>query len=206
MVSRSRLRTFRDWKKLTFYYFADEYINFNSLVTDLFKIYKTRIWMSAINPASFQTPAGGLQLPGGIGPSAFGADVDQYPNRLLQRPYPTSTSTGPNQAPLTTLDHAWGAGRDNATGGPIQAFPQLYAQPLPPHDLALDQYPIDYRQSLHQVLNIHSPFSPSGYSAASLHHSSSFTARPQSSNGGMQASHIFGRDWHQSFQGLSLNP
>lgn len=47
----------RDWKKLTFYYFADSYINFNSLVTDLFKIYKTRIWMSAINPASFVTPA-----------------------------------------------------------------------------------------------------------------------------------------------------
>lgn len=46
----------RDWKKLTFYYFADSYINFNSLVTDLFKIYKTRIWMSAINPASFATP------------------------------------------------------------------------------------------------------------------------------------------------------
>ncbi|KAH6681289.1 PSP1 C-terminal conserved region-domain-containing protein, partial [Verticillium dahliae] len=45
-----------DWKKLTFYYFADAYINFNSLVTDLFKIYKTRIWMSAINPASFASP------------------------------------------------------------------------------------------------------------------------------------------------------
>ncbi|EHK96896.1 hypothetical protein M7I_7368 [Glarea lozoyensis 74030] len=34
-----------DWKKLTFYYFADAYINFNSLVTDLFKVYKTRIWI-----------------------------------------------------------------------------------------------------------------------------------------------------------------
>lgn len=45
--------SYRDWKKLTFYYYADTYINFNSLVTDLFKIYKTRIWMSAMNPASF---------------------------------------------------------------------------------------------------------------------------------------------------------
>lgn len=54
---------FRDWKKLTFYYFADSYINFNSLVTDLFKIYKTRIWMSAINPASFVTPSPGLPAP-----------------------------------------------------------------------------------------------------------------------------------------------
>ena len=62
----------RDWKKLTFYYFADNYINFNSLVTDLFKIYKTRIWMSAINPASFASPTLGLQAPSGIGPGAVG--------------------------------------------------------------------------------------------------------------------------------------
>lgn len=61
-----------DWKKLTFYYFADAYINFNSLVTDLFKIYKTRIWMSAINPASFATPTLGLQAPSGVGPGAVG--------------------------------------------------------------------------------------------------------------------------------------
>jgi hypothetical protein len=63
----------RDWKKLTFYYFADSYINFNSLVTDLFKIYKTRIWMSAINPASFATPTAGLHPPG-HGPMAFGQE------------------------------------------------------------------------------------------------------------------------------------
>jgi hypothetical protein len=62
----------RDWKKLTFYYFADAYINFNSLVTDLFKVYKTRIWMSAINPASFASPSLGLQAPSGIGPGAVG--------------------------------------------------------------------------------------------------------------------------------------
>ncbi|KAK2591422.1 hypothetical protein QQS21_010886 [Conoideocrella luteorostrata] len=61
-----------DWKKLTFYYFADSYINFNSLVTDLFKIYKTRIWMSAINPASFASPTLGIQAPSGIGPGAVG--------------------------------------------------------------------------------------------------------------------------------------
>lgn len=63
-----------DWKKLTFYYFADSYINFNSLVTDLFKIYKTRIWMSAINPASFASPTLGIQAPSGIGPGAVGVN------------------------------------------------------------------------------------------------------------------------------------
>ncbi|RPB05447.1 hypothetical protein L873DRAFT_1662582 [Choiromyces venosus 120613-1] len=59
-----------DWKKLTFYYFADSYINFNSLVTDLFKVYKTRIWMSAMNPASFAHPAG--LHPSGSGPPGTG--------------------------------------------------------------------------------------------------------------------------------------
>ena len=68
---------YRDWKKLTFYYFADSYINFNSLVTDLFKIYKTRIWMSAINPASFMTPPT-------AGPQPYGQETDrrhQYDGR-----------------------------------------------------------------------------------------------------------------------------
>jgi PSP1 C-terminal conserved region len=58
---------------LTFYYFAESYINFNDLVTDLFKVYKTRIWMSAINPASFATAAGTLTHippPSAIGPGA----------------------------------------------------------------------------------------------------------------------------------------
>lgn len=51
-----------DGKKLTFYFFSTEYINFNALVTDLFKMYKTRIWMSAINPASFQSPVSSLGI------------------------------------------------------------------------------------------------------------------------------------------------
>ncbi|KAL4869135.1 hypothetical protein BDV12DRAFT_196568 [Aspergillus spectabilis] len=69
-----------DWKKLTFYYFADSYINFNSLVTDLFKIYKTRIWMSAINPASFVTPpTAGLPSPNPLG---YG------PGTQADRPHP----------------------------------------------------------------------------------------------------------------------
>lgn len=79
----------RDWKKLTFYYFADSYINFNSLVTDLFKIYKTRIWMSAINPASFASPTLGIQAPSGIGPGAVGinrstSNTERRPNQAQQ--------------------------------------------------------------------------------------------------------------------------
>jgi hypothetical protein len=75
----------RDWKKLTFYYFADAYINFNSLVTDLFKVYKTRIWMSAINAASFASPSLGLQAPSGIGPGAVGVSRPTQVERRSQQ-------------------------------------------------------------------------------------------------------------------------
>lgn len=94
-----------DWKKLTFYYFADCYINFNSLVTDLFKIYKTRIWMSAINPASFVTPpSAGLPGPGGMSNPLYGQDPQhadrrhQHENRAYggREPIDTSRETMPN--------------------------------------------------------------------------------------------------------------
>jgi len=85
----------RDWKKLTFFYFADAYINFNSLVTDLFKVYKTRIWMSAINPASFASPSLGLQAPSGIGPGAVGVARS---SQIERRPQPEPSSFGPQPA------------------------------------------------------------------------------------------------------------
>jgi hypothetical protein len=57
---------FRDWQKLIFYYYADHYVNFKDLVNDLYKLYKVRLWMSAVNPASFSTNAIN-QPPTGIG-------------------------------------------------------------------------------------------------------------------------------------------
>ncbi|KAI8049769.1 PSP1 C-terminal conserved region-domain-containing protein [Syncephalis plumigaleata] len=41
-----------DRRKLTFYFVADRRIDFRELVRDLFKNYKTRIWMCAVNPAA----------------------------------------------------------------------------------------------------------------------------------------------------------
>ncbi|RKO97406.1 hypothetical protein CXG81DRAFT_895, partial [Caulochytrium protostelioides] len=38
-----------DRRKLTFYFVADHRIDFRDLVRDLFKTYKTRIWMCAVN-------------------------------------------------------------------------------------------------------------------------------------------------------------
>lgn len=104
-MGKKTLTRSRDWKKLTFYYFADSYINFNSLVTDLFKIYKTRIWMSAINPASFASPTLGIQAPSGIGPGAVGLQRNannaerrqNQPSQAQQEPQqPTFAGIGPN--------------------------------------------------------------------------------------------------------------
>lgn len=62
-----------DYHKLTYFYYAESYVNFNELVTDLFKQYKVRIWMSAVNPASVVNPAGNMQIPppSAIGPGAI---------------------------------------------------------------------------------------------------------------------------------------
>jgi cell fate regulator YaaT (PSP1 superfamily) len=42
------LTIFRDRRKLTFFFVAEKRIDFRELVRDLFKIYKTRIWMCAV--------------------------------------------------------------------------------------------------------------------------------------------------------------
>ena len=102
----------RDWKKLTFYYFADSYINFNSLVTDLFKIYKTRIWMSAINPASFASPTLGFPAPSGAGPGAVGVGRGSSPAERRQNTQQESQASygAPGQA---------GRGAQSSFGGPF---------------------------------------------------------------------------------------
>lgn len=80
-----------DYKKLTFFYYADCYINFNHLVTDLFKVYKARIWMSAVNPASFATPSNALsQLPP---PSSLGPGATSNANG---NGFATSMAVGPS--------------------------------------------------------------------------------------------------------------
>lgn len=142
----------RDSKKLTFFYFADSYINFNSLVTDLFKIYKTRIWMSAINPASFQTPTSSLGLQPAFG--GVGAGRDSPANRRRQynqQPAPASFNEYENdrafaeqgnlrsaymgQYPGYPPGFSQGAGINAFNNGNMQdaldPFGQYYTQPYP---------------------------------------------------------------------------
>lgn len=45
-----------DRRRLTFFYIADHRIDFRNLVKDLFRMYKTRIWLCAIDNGTIQRP------------------------------------------------------------------------------------------------------------------------------------------------------
>lgn len=165
--------------------------------------------MSAINPASFQTPLSGLQVPGTLcasGPTAFVNGIDHYTSRRHQRQHPTTTSVGPAQAGLSTSDQAWNTGRD---GSALEAtaFQQLYGQPFQGNDLdvrQLDHYPVAYRQNTHQMLNMQPPFTSGSFNSPNHHPYPSYASRPDSRNGGPQSSQVLGQDWNPSLHGLSL--
>ncbi|KAI4177333.1 MAG: hypothetical protein LQ343_000313 [Gyalolechia ehrenbergii] len=144
-----------DWKKLTFYYFADAYINFNPLVTDLFKIYKTRIWMSAINPASFASTAAALQPPSGLGPGAFASETGPGLDRRQYRINPSLVTTSGNQ---TGYRGAGGRVWEPSREGHNLTEMSLSNNFQPPFQNAnydvrqLDQYPIDCSHGSQQAL------------------------------------------------------
>ncbi|PGH19092.1 hypothetical protein AJ79_00126 [Helicocarpus griseus UAMH5409] len=177
-----------DWKKLTFYYFADTYINFNSLVTDLFKIYKTRIWMSAINPASFVTPTAGLQTPGGMG---FGQESHADRRRPHDfKPFAPGVGQGPSSAGAFSDI----AARDRSPYmDPYQAF-ATGRQP----DVGLSAL----SQGLQPQTDPFSSFQPSSYGSMNPN-LSEFSSDAGLSQAGRQA-HPAQADWMNRFQGLSL--
>lgn len=195
----------RDWKKLTFYYFADSYINFNSLVTDLFKIYKTRIWMSAINPASFASPTLGLQAPSGIGPGAIGvgrgSSVAQ--RRQDQQQDPQTNYGGANQqarGAQPSYGHSFPADRTGITAGAFPASGYAYN----PYGAFGNVARPGNSPFGPNVMGVPDTF-PAGYTQASVtRFTASQTSGGQLDQGGLslgtQADWVAG-----SFQGLSLN-
>ncbi|KAL3463391.1 hypothetical protein BJX64DRAFT_287417 [Aspergillus heterothallicus] len=175
-----------DWKKLTFYYFADSYINFNSLVTDLFKIYKTRIWMSAINPASFVTPpTAGLPSPNPLG---YAQDTQ---------------SDRPHQRDLRAYGHprdGLDGGRESA-GNPMgmlrsgygESYQQQYGHPRQPEAGIGGLGSVDPFTSYPQ--NAYGSLEP-GYN--------DYVGSPGSASGSSRMNPAPG-EWANRFQGLSLN-
>ncbi|KAF4460850.1 hypothetical protein FALBO_12363 [Fusarium albosuccineum] len=205
-----------DWKKLTFYYFADSYINFNSLVTDLFKIYKTRIWMSAINPASFASPTLGIQAPSGVGPGAVGVNrsaggSDRRQNQQTQESHQASAFTagardGRGFRPNFTQPFGNESRLTQASGYPPTNYPYgqfggPFGNPSPRTNVpygtgalpAMEgfpggglQQPGDFQSMRQRFPNPQSGPSPNPHSQATS------PLAPQN-------------DWVGSFQGLSLN-
>src|SRR2546423_2237200 len=184
----------RDWKKLTFYYFADSYINFNSLVTDLFKIYKTRIWMSAINPASFVTPTASLGIPHSFGMHGLGGESPSGRRR----------QHGPNlsqQSPTVYEDNANNPqGYQSSQGSALrnEYFNPYHSLGLQQLDSNISAYPPMMQQSAERFTPyLNNPYhilNPTASSFATSHRTSERTGRPTQSSA---------PDWTTNFQGLS---
>ena len=191
---------YRDWKKLTFFYFADSYINFNPLVTDLFKIYKTRIWMSAINTAAIGSPAGAHNMLGGQTNCNYSPELDDLLNRRQGMHNQDTSSVGSTQPPLA--DHSWTQGREiGAVGG--MSYPQPYNQQFqqsPGYDVRhISQYPMaQYGQVAGSIPSVSS-------NIPMLHNAASFTSQPDNRSTNNQDRQDPNRDWNQVFQGLSLS-
>lgn len=190
-----------DWKKLTFYYFADSYINFNSLVTDLFKIYKTRIWMSAINPASFVTSGAGLPPPG--------ANALSY---AQESPTDRRHPHDPRAYHLAQAQPVSGNIRDSldphreAAANSMGAVRSAYMDPYQSFGQSLRQPELGLTSFAHVLRSQNDPFSPypsSGYGIldAGL---PDYPTGNVSGSGNAQRLNPAQGEWINRFQGLSL--
>ncbi|KAL8959146.1 MAG: hypothetical protein Q9193_003939 [Seirophora villosa] len=194
-----------DWKKLTFYYFADAYINFNPLVTDLFKIYKTRIWMSAINPASFASTASLNQLPSGLGPGAFTAESGAGPERRQYRTTSNLANIGATPGGYRVPGRFWDSAQEgsNLTQMPLSNSLAQHYLDADFEVRQLDQYPVEYSQSSQQMLGLQSRYDPTAYNLSTLHNPLYATA-VGTRDGVARTSDTINPDWNHAFQGLSL--
>ena len=147
-------------------------------MTDLFKIYKTRIWMSAINTASFVTPpTAGLPGPGTI-PNPL------YSQEGARRHQLDSRSYGARDAVDTGRDMPNPVGMLRASyGESYQPFTQPSRHSEGPHSDAF-------------APQVSSSFGPAD--------SFEYPGNIGGSNGSSRA-HPAQGEWINRFQGLSLN-
>jgi hypothetical protein len=169
-------------------------------VTDLFKIYKTRIWMSAINPASFVTPSAGLQLPSGMGPGAVTLDRDGLPRSRAKRENVYMPSTTLSHMPQAAYEPAWGVPQSLDLSAAL--IPNAYSQFYQPQVLQhLNPNLHDYGRGLQQAMRSPSPFSTQAYGPYGVQQHPAY--KPDVKGGAHR--YVNGlNDWNNSFQGLSL--
>ena len=192
----------RDWKKLTFYYFADSYINFNSLVTDLFKVYKTRIWMSAMNPASFAHPSG-LHPPGsGIAQSNPLVSIGESSNDPLHSQYGNqgqAYSAYPSNGPASMVG-------GNQRGSAQQAAMQQQQQQQQQQHISMAGFPPRH-SPVAGFPPRHSPVAPDFIPQSGYSHGQGYMngLSPQQNSYAMGDSHgHHNNDVWMALQGLSL--
>lgn len=200
---------------MTFYYFADSYINFNSLVTDLFKIYKTRIWMSAINPASFANPTLGLQAPSGIGPGAVGVGRGTQERRQSnaaateQAAFSSQAQNAGQRVIRQSNSHSSFSEQPVASQGTYGISPPPYPayNPYSPFGATSRPGAVPYVQNLMQPMD---PFQ-SGYAQATDYQMGRGRYHLNPAGNGLHDQSVSPvsmgsqADWANAFQGLSLN-
>ncbi|KAE8872147.1 hypothetical protein CFE70_006140 [Pyrenophora teres f. teres 0-1] len=165
-----------DYHKLTYFYYAESYVNFNELVTDLFKQYKVRIWMSAVNPASVVNPAGMSQIPppSAIGPGAILTSSTNGP--LAVGPgFGSSNTRGNQQYPQGRNHGAYGNYDDafHAFSHQIPAYPNQPSYGMQPWAHGQQMSPHVYRG---YYPNVTASGSPMNYGGGAYYPSSTYSS------------------------------
>ena len=131
-------------------------------MTDLFKIYKTRIWMSAINPASFVSPTTNLQFSAGL-PGTSAPDQDHFhENRLkIDNRFSALSLSELSQG---IFDYNWNASQPGSL--PSSTNPQSYGSFFSPHAHSIhlpDIHTPEYGRGVFPSLRSQSPFGLQSY-------------------------------------------
>ncbi|KAF1969566.1 PSP1-domain-containing protein [Bimuria novae-zelandiae CBS 107.79] len=125
-----------DHHKISFFYYAEAYVDFKVLVTDLFKHYKIRIWMSAVNPASVVNPAGmQIKPPSAIGPGAI------LPNNASNASLSVGPLYGNNSYRSNANDHYGNRGHSTNPQGAYDNTYYPFSDQIPSY-AAQNQYPM----------------------------------------------------------------
>ncbi|KAF9908848.1 hypothetical protein EC991_009367 [Linnemannia zychae] len=144
-----------DRRKLTFYFRADHRIDFRELVRDLFKIYKTRIWMYAVNPtmSSSTTAIGPREVPSQSSPPHDPTTPSGSPTSPLPLQSPSSLQSGYNylSPPLEELMTQMHISQYFTGGQPQSFYNNSFQQ---------DCGPLDAEPSQESLYDRHHPLQP----------------------------------------------
>ncbi|KAK3810371.1 MAG: PSP1 C-terminal conserved region-domain-containing protein, partial [Benniella sp.] len=117
-----------DRRKLTFYFRAEHRIDFRELVRDLFKIYKTRIWMYAVSPSmgvATGRETGVQPSPPHTMPSPSVSPSSPQPRHLLAHHHLHQHQNHQHHSSRQALHHPSQYPQHPLHAGPYQQEPQL---------------------------------------------------------------------------------